>query len=202
MLDAAIAKWQDETYETILKHKLADFLESLGLDLSNSSMLQTPDRVIKFFINELFFGLDYHNFPSITPLSNDYAYKNPLFATGITVNSTCEHHLVPITGLAMVGYIPNNTIVGLSKLNRVIDFFARRPQMQERLTRQIFITLTEVLHTEDIAIAINATHDCVAVRGIGDPNTNILTLECGGKFLADEILQNNFYQQALAMRKS
>jgi GTP cyclohydrolase I len=199
IVEELITKWQDESYLEALQEQLAKFLTTLGLDLTDSSIAKTPNRVIKFFIDELFSGLDYRNFPQISASDNDFAYHSPLVSQGISVNSTCEHHLVSIKGQAIVAYIPEQKIVGLSKLNRVVDFFARRPQVQERLTRQILVTLQEVLATENVAVVINASHNCIVTRGVEDANTETLTMELGGKFLTDSGLNNNFYQLALRM---
>lgn len=195
-----VAKWDDESYLQELGSKFAIFLEGLGFDLSDESIMKTPSRVIKFLINESFYGLDYRNFPRISTNVNTYKYHTPLVSTGIAVHSTCEHHLVSISGFAIVGYIPNTKIVGLSKINRIVDFFARRPQVQERMTRQIFIALQEILSTEDIAVAINATHNCIAIRGVRNSDTENLTMELGGKFIYDEVLKNTFYQSAFTMK--
>ncbi|MBY0379428.1 MAG: GTP cyclohydrolase I, partial [Burkholderiales bacterium] len=124
----------------------------------------------------------------------------PLVSSGITVNSTCEHHLVAISGQAIVVYIPKNKIVGLSKINRVVDFFARRPQVQERMTRQLFVAFQAILDTDNVAIAIHATHNCIAIRGIRDSQTKNLTFATGGMFETDETLKNTFYQSAFAMK--
>lgn len=195
-----ISKWDDESYLQELSSKFAIFLEGLGFDLSDESIMKTPSRVVKFLINESFYGLDYRNFPRISTNVNTYKYHTPLVSTGITVHSTCEHHLVSISGFAIVAYIPDTKIVGLSKINRIVDFFARRPQVQERMTRQIFIALQNILSTEDVAIAINATHNCIAVRGVKNSDTENLTMELGGKFIYDEVLKNTFYQSAFNMK--
>ncbi len=178
----------------VLKNKLHELIELLGLDLSNSSISKTPDRVSKFFLDELFYGLDYNKFPKATANINDYNYQNPVFSKSINFVSTCEHHFANISGKAHVAYIPKNKIIGLSKINRIVDFFAKRPQVQERATRQIFYTLQYVLETDDVAVAINAKHNCLAIRGIKHEGTDNLTFEFGGKFLSDQNLHNNFYK--------
>ena len=195
-----IVKWQDSDYLFTLQSKFADFLNHLGLDLTDSSVANTPKRVIKFFINELFYGLDYKNFPAISLVANKFKYTQPLISQGITLNSTCEHHLVSIRGKALVAYMPKGKIVGLSKLNRVVEFFASRPQVQERLTRQIFVVLQDILETDDVAIAVNALHNCIAIRGIRDSSSSTLTMELGGKFLDDGIFKDNFVKMAGEIR--
>lgn len=195
-----INAWSDPVNIKILETKFADFIKHLGFDLTNDSLAKTPKRVIEFFINEIFYGLNYNHFPEISATKNGFAYNSPLISQGITVNSTCEHHLVSIQGKAVVGYIPGEKIIGLSKLNRVVDFFARRPQVQERMTRQIFVVLQELLGTKDVAIAINAIHNCIVTRGIEDVESETLTLEVGGKFETDSALKASFYQLATNIR--
>ncbi len=192
----AITKWQDNTYINELEVKLADFLQHLGLNLSDNSLIKTPNRVVECLINELFYGLNYANFPDISTFENEFHYTSPLISQGITVNSHCEHHLVAINGKATIAYLPNKKIIGLSKLNQIVDFFAKRPQVQERLTRQITVVLQDILETQDIAIAINAIHNCITLRGIKDTSSEILTIETSGKFTNDTILKANFYQLA------
>ena len=195
-----IEKWDNAVYLQELISRFADFIKLLGFDLNDTSIAKTPARVVKFFTNELFYGLDYKNFPRISSNINTFNYHSPLISTGITINSTCEHHLVSISGQAIVAYIPDKKFVGLSKLNRVVDFFARRPQVQERMTRQIFITLQEILETPDVAVSINATHNCIVMRGVKDRETENLTIELGGKFLDDVALKTTFYQTSLNLK--
>lgn len=161
---------------------LNQLIEGLGISLMDDSMAKTPQRVANFFINELFYGLDYANFPKITFNHNQYGYHEPVIAKNISFKSTCEHHLVTISGEAFVAYIPQKQVVGLSKLNRVVDFFARRPQVQERATLQIFHALQHVLHTEDVAVLIKATHHCITMRGVTDHNVENMTYKFGGRF--------------------
>ena len=177
----------------LVQQKFKELLEVIGMDLSNSSVADTPKRTTKFFINELFYGLDYNNFPKMTTNLNDYAYHRPLFSQAISFNSTCEHHLVSISGFAYLAYIPKDKVIGLSKLNRIVDFFAKRPQVQERVTRQIFFALQEILGTEDVAIGIQAKHHCIAIRGVRDDSTKNLTIEFGGQFESNQQLQSAMY---------
>jgi GTP cyclohydrolase I len=200
ILFGTIDKWADAKYIQLLETKLADFLKSLGFDLANESLINTPSRVVNLFIHELFYGLNYANFPDISATPNQFTYTTPLWSEGISVSSTCEHHLVPIKGFAVVGYIPNSNIVGLSKINQVVDFFSHRPQVQERLTRQVFLALQEVLDTKSVAVAIKATHDCITERGIKDKDSQILTLEAGGRFATNEVLNLSFNQLAMSIK--
>lgn len=180
-----------------IKDKIQDLLESIGLDLSDASIASTPKRAAKFFVNELFYGLDYINFPKMTTNPNEYKYNSPLFSQYIDFNSTCEHHLVAISGTAYLAYIPKDKIIGLSKLNRIVDFFAKRPQVQERVTRQIFFALQEILGTDDIAIGITAKHSCIAIRGVRDDSTKNITVEFGGQFNTDSQLKQTIYDMLL-----
>ncbi|MBP9743658.1 MAG: GTP cyclohydrolase I FolE [Burkholderiales bacterium] len=186
-----IAQWVENKPE--LENKLASFLQQLGFDLNNDSLSNTPYRVVEFLMNELFYGLDYQKFPHISTTLNEYEYTSPIFSKHITVDSTCEHHLVAIRGYATIAYIPQTKIIGLSKLNRIVDFFAKRPQLQERLTRQILVAVQEILATENVAILINAVHDCIVRRGIKNHASEILTVETGGVFTTDLGLKANFY---------
>ena len=192
-----IQKWQDDEKIETITHKFSEFIKELGMDLNNNSIKDTPRRVVRFYLNELFYGLDYRNFPKISFDDNIYNYNSPLISSGIKVTSTCEHHFVSINGQAVVGYIPKNRIVGLSKINRVVDFFAKRPQVQERMTKQLYVALKYILDTDDVAVAINAKHNCIVIRGVKDSNTRNITFELGGKFSEDQVLKDNFYQQIL-----
>jgi GTP cyclohydrolase I len=190
-----IQNWHEEQKLLAINHKFSEFLRELGINLDNDSVKDTPKRVVKFYINELFYGLDYKNFPKISFDTNDYDYQSPLISSGIQVTSTCEHHFVSIDGFAVVGYIPKNRIVGLSKINRVVDFFAKRPQVQERMTKQIHLALRYILNTDDVAVLINAKHNCIVIRGVKDAGTRNITFELSGKFLEDKILQDAIYRQ-------
>lgn len=170
---------------------LTQLITGLGISLADDSMAKTPERVARFFINELFYGLDYANFPKITFNDNKYGYHEPVISQKISFKSTCEHHLVLINGYAYVSYIPNKQVIGLSKINRVVDFFAKRPQVQERATLQIFHTLQHVLQTEDVAVVLNATHHCITMRGVSDQDVKNMTYQFGGQFKNPE-LKNEF----------
>lgn len=157
-------------------------METLGLDLNDDSLSGTPKRVAKMFVNELFSGLDPKNKPKASTFENKYKYGEMLVEKNITLYSTCEHHLLPIVGRAHVAYISNGTVVGLSKMNRIVEYYANRPQVQERLTIQIVRELQEVLNTKDVACVIDAKHLCVNSRGIKDIESSTVTAEFGGKF--------------------
>lgn len=166
----------------IIKDDVRNIMETLGLDLTDDSLKGTPNRVAKMFVNELFGGLNPERKPSASTFENKYKYGEMLVEKNITVYSTCEHHLLPIVGKAHVAYISNGTVVGLSKMNRIVDYFAKRPQVQERLTIQIVKELQRVLDTDDVACVIDAKHLCVNSRGIRDTESSTVTSEFGGQF--------------------
>ncbi|MGJ8549819.1 GTP cyclohydrolase I FolE [Winogradskyella wichelsiae] len=167
-----------ESIKTDVKH----ILETLGLDLNDDSLKGTPNRVAKMFVNEIFSGLNPKNKPSASTFDNKYKYGEMLVEKNITVYSTCEHHLLPIVGRAHIAYISNGTVVGLSKMNRIVDYYSKRPQVQERLTIQIVKELQDVLGTDDVACIIDAKHLCVNSRGIRDIESSTVTSEFGGQF--------------------
>lgn len=164
-------------------------ISGLGLDIKDESIQKTPRRIADFFLQELFYGLDYANFPKVTFNHNNYNYLEPVIARNITFKSTCEHHFVTIDGQAYVAYIPKDRVVGLSKINRIVDFFAKRPQVQERATLQIFHALSYILDTEDIALFIQAEHHCITMRGVHDREVDNITYKFGGKFLDSNLRQ-------------
>ncbi|WP_040278652.1 GTP cyclohydrolase I FolE [Psychroserpens damuponensis] len=170
----------------LIKDDVKHILETLGLDLTDDSLQGTPNRVAKMFVNEIFGGLDPNKKPSASTFDNKYKYGEMLVEKNITVYSTCEHHLLPIVGKAHIAYISNGSVVGLSKMNRIVDYFAKRPQVQERLTIQIVKELQEVLNTEDVACVIDAKHLCVNSRGIKDVASSTVTSEFGGVFKTKE----------------
>ncbi|GAB5416817.1 MAG: GTP cyclohydrolase I FolE [Crocinitomicaceae bacterium] len=181
MRDDAFALSNDEKKE-IISEKFRDIMETLGLDLTDDSLQGTPDRVAKMYVDEIFSGLDDRNKPQIALFENKYQYNEMLVEKDITLYSNCEHHFVPIIGRAHVAYISNGKVIGLSKLNRIVRHFAKRPQVQERLTNQIANELKRILGTEDIAVIVKAEHLCVASRGIEDTNSTTVTAFYGGKF--------------------
>ncbi|MCF6130615.1 GTP cyclohydrolase I FolE [Flavobacterium sp. AS60] len=172
----------DEQKIESIKKDVENILHTLGMDLTDDSIKGTPNRVAKMFVKEIFGGLNPNRKPKASTFSNNYKYGEMLVEKNITLYSTCEHHLLPIIGKAHVAYISNGTVVGLSKMNRIVDYYAKRPQVQERLTMQIVQELQQVLGTEDVACVIDAKHLCVNSRGIRDIESSTVTSEYGGKF--------------------
>ncbi|MDJ0911139.1 MAG: GTP cyclohydrolase I FolE [Woeseiaceae bacterium] len=161
---------------------MREVVETLGLDLSDDSLAETPHRIAKMYVREIFSGLDYSEFPKLSLIDNKMGANEMVKVRDIEMISTCEHHFVTIDGTAKVAYIPKDKILGLSKINRLVRFFARRPQVQERLTRQILVALQALLGTEDVAVSIDATHYCVKSRGVMDSNSQTSTTALGGCF--------------------
>lgn len=172
----------DLKIELIEKH-FREIMLILGLDLNDDSLSGTPHRVAKMYVKEMFKGLNPKNLPAVKLFENKYQYKNMLVEKNISFHSVCEHHFVPIIGKAHVAYIPNGKVVGLSKLNRIVRYFAQRPQVQERMTIQIANMLKETLGTNDVAVLIEADHMCVAMRGVQDITSSTITAEYSGKFM-------------------
>jgi len=173
----------DELKIELIEKHFKEIMQILGLDLSDDSLKGTPHRVAKMYVKEIFSGLNPANAPEVKLFENKYQYKNMLVEKSISFHSLCEHHFVPIVGKAHVAYIPNGQVVGLSKLNRIVRYFARRPQVQERMTIQIANMLKDALGTNDVAVIIEADHMCVASRGVQDVTSNTITSEYSGKFL-------------------
>jgi GTP cyclohydrolase I len=182
----AFAISDDEKIE-LIKKDVENILNTLGMDLTDDSLKGTPNRVAKMFVKEIFGGLNPAKKPSSSTFDNKYKYNEMLVEKNIVVYSTCEHHLLPIVGRAHVAYISNGTVVGLSKMNRIVDYFAKRPQVQERLNIQIVEELQKVLGTEDVACVIDAKHLCVNSRGIRDIESSTVTAEFGGKFKEESV---------------
>jgi len=172
----------DDQKIELIKKDVENILNTLGMDLTDDSLKGTPNRVAKMFVKEIFGGLNPNKKPSASTFLNKYKYGEMLVEKNITLFSTCEHHLLPIIGKAHIAYISNGTVVGLSKMNRIVDYFAKRPQVQERLTMQIVQELQKVLNTDDVACVIDAKHLCVNSRGIRDIESSTVTSEFGGKF--------------------
>jgi GTP cyclohydrolase I len=181
MRDDAFVLSADEKI-TLIKKDVKHIMETLGLDLTDDSLNGTPNRIAKMFVKEIFSGLDPSKKPKASTFDNKYQYGEMLVEKNITVYSTCEHHFLPIVGRAHVAYISNGTVVGLSKMNRIVDYFSKRPQVQERLTIQIVKELQSILNTKDVACVIDAKHLCVNSRGIRDIESSTVTSEFGGKF--------------------
>ena len=176
-----------------IRRNVEEIMVVLNLDLSDDSLSETPNRVAKMYINEIFWGLSYENFPKITTIENKMQYENMLMERHIKVHSVCEHHLIPIMGEAYIAYIPKEKVIGLSKINRIVEFFCRRPQVQERLTEQIFHTLCYILGTDNVAVLVKAEHTCVKLRGVEDINSDTITSRLGGHFLEGGALRNEFF---------
>ena len=172
----------DEEKISIIEKNVFNILDTLGMDLTDDSLKGTPKRVAKAWVNELFGGLKPEKMPKTSTFDNKYSYTEMLVEKNITVYSTCEHHLLPIIGKAHVAYFSKGTVIGLSKMNRIVDYFAKRPQVQERLTMQVVKALQKALGTDDVACVIDARHLCVNSRGIRDVDCSTVTAEFGGKF--------------------
>ncbi|MGB5467490.1 MAG: GTP cyclohydrolase I FolE [Sedimenticolaceae bacterium] len=170
-----------QKYERV-KDLMTEVVSTLGLDLSDDSLAETPHRIAKMYVHEVFSGLDYRNFPKLSLIENKMGANEMVKVRDIDLTSTCEHHFVTIDGVAKVAYIPKDRIIGLSKINRVVRFFGQRPQVQERLTRQILVALQVLLETDDVAVSIDATHYCVKSRGVMDANSQTSTTALGGCF--------------------
>lgn len=183
----------DETKMELIEDKFREIMEVLGLDLSDDSLQGTPQRVAKMYVKEIFSGLNPANRPDIKLFDNKYQYNQMLAEKNITFYSNCEHHFVPIVGKAHVAYISNGKVIGLSKLNRIVDYFARRPQVQERLTIQIAEEIKRVLNTEDVAVLIEASHLCVSSRGVKDISSATVTSHYCGQF-DNEATRREFLQ--------
>jgi GTP cyclohydrolase I len=169
-----------------------EIMNLLGLDLADDSLIDTPRRVAKMYVEEIFGGLDYRNFPKLTVVANKMACDEMIRVDGVSVSSTCEHHFVTIDGTATVAYIPNNKVIGLSKINRIVAFFAQRPQIQERLTEQVLLALQTLLETADVAVSICAVHFCVRSRGVMDSNSRTTTTALGGAFKTNPDTRKEF----------
>ncbi len=171
---------------------MAEVVATLGLDLNDDSLRETPQRIARMYVDEVFSGLDYHHFPKISQIDNKMGVDEMVRVRDVAVVSTCEHHFVTIDGLARVAYLPATRVIGLSKINRIVRFFAQRPQVQERLTQQILVALQTLLDTDDVAVQIQATHYCVKARGVMDASSETDTLALGGVFKTDRDRRREF----------
>lgn len=192
-LRADAFKLSDDEKIQKIERAVAEIMETLGLDLTDDSLKGTPKRVAKAYVKEIFGGLHPDKKPGSSTFENNYQYGEMLVEKNIVVYSTCEHHFLPIIGRAHIGYISSGKVIGLSKMNRIVDYFAKRPQVQERLTMQIVSELQKVLNTEDVACVIDAKHLCVNSRGIKDIESSTVTAEYGGKF-KDPALRKEFLE--------
>ncbi|GAA3584203.1 GTP cyclohydrolase I FolE [Marinobacter xestospongiae] len=177
---------------TRITELMAEVVATLGLDLNDDSLHDTPQRIARMYVDEVFAGLDYHQFPKISQIDNKMGVDEMIRVRDIAVLSTCEHHFVTIDGLARVAYLPRNRVIGLSKINRIVRFFAQRPQVQERLTHQILVALQTLLEVDDVAVQIQATHYCVKARGVMDVSSETETLALGGVFKSDRDRRREF----------
>jgi len=175
-----------------IEYHMREVLKLLALDLSDDSLEETPSRIAKMYVDEVFSGLDYKNFPKITVIENKMNVSEMVRVKNITLTSTCEHHLVTIDGKAAVAYIPRGKIIGLSKINRIVRFFAQRPQVQERMTQQILVALQTLLESDDVAVTIDATHYCVKSRGVMDATSETTTTALGGIFKSNSATRHEF----------
>jgi GTP cyclohydrolase I len=187
----AFVKSDAQKMQAIERH-FHSIMEEMGLDMTDDSLQGTPHRVAKMFIQEIFSGLDPKNKPKISVFENSYNYDKMLVEANISFNSTCEHHFLPIIGKAHIGYVSSGKVIGLSKLNRIVDYYSRRPQVQERLIMQIFNELKSVLETDNVIVVMEATHLCVSSRGIKDESSFTSTIQYGGIFNEKEN-RNDFF---------
>ena len=192
LLSNAFEKSDEEKIRNIQEY-FSKIMQELGLDLKDESLSGTPYRFAKMYVKELFYGLNPNNKPKLSVFPNKYGYKKMLIEHDITIDSSCEHHFLPITGHAHIGYIPNDKVIGLSKINRLVDYYSHRPQVQERLCLQILNDLQETLNTKSVIVVLNARHLCVSSRGIKDKDSSTTTIEFGGCFENIES-RNEFFQ--------
>ena len=185
----------------LIEKAFSTIMRTLGLNLSDDSLMETPNRVAKMYVNEIFWGLDYDAFPKCTTVDNKMKYNEMVCERNINVQSNCEHHFVVIDGLATVAYVPKDKVLGLSKINRIVEYFSKRPQIQERLTEQVFHTLQYILDTEDVAVMIDAQHYCVKSRGVEDAGSSTVTVRLGGGFKNDPAARNEFLSIARMGKK-
>ena len=176
----------------VIEAHFSGIMRALGLDLEDDSLMDTPKRVAKMYVNEIFWGLDYEAFPKCTTVANKMNYDEMVVERNVNVQSNCEHHFVIIDGLATVAYVPYHKVLGLSKINRIVEYFAKRPQIQERLTEQVFHALCYILETDNVAVMIDAQHYCVKSRGVEDTGSSTVTTKLGGGFKTDAAARAEF----------
>lgn len=179
-----------------IEEHMSEIMALLGLDVADDSLAETPQRIAKMYVDELFSGLDYAQFPKITVIENKMGVDEMVKVSDIIMTSTCEHHFVTIDGLATIAYVPRQKVIGLSKINRIVQFFAKRPQVQERLTQQILVALQALLTTDDVAVTISATHYCVKARGVMDASSVTTTTALGGVFKSNPMTRQEFLQRS------
>ena len=176
----------------IIEGHFTEIMKTMGLDLSDDSLIDTPKRVAKMYVNEIFWGLDYEAFPKCTTVDNKMKYDEMVIERNVNVQSNCEHHFVVIDGVATVGYIPKQKVLGLIKINRIVEYFSKRPQIQERLTEQIYHALQYILDTDNIGVVIEAQHYCVKSRGVEDVGSSTVTSKLGGCFKTEPSVRAEF----------
>lgn len=191
----------DTARKLVIEHHMTEICKIMGMDLNNDSTRDTPKRIAKMYVEETMCGLDYTKFPALMTFENAFRNSGMVIERGIKINSMCSHHLVPTIGIAHVGYVPDQKVAGLSKLNRICEFFSRRPQEQERLCMQIQATLAYLLETDNVAVYIDATHYCVKWRGVETDGASMITAKLGGGFMDDPALRSEFYH-AIAQHKN
>ena len=189
---APVQEIDNETRKRLITGHMTEIMQLLNLDLSDDSLMETPHRIAKMYVDEIFSGLDYSRFPKIPVIENKMKVDEMVTVRDITLTSTCEHHFVTIDGKATVAYIPKDSVIGLSTLNRLVQFFAQRPQVQERLTQQILIALQTLLGTNNVAVSIDAVHYCVKARGIRDATSATTTTSLGGLFKSSQNTRQEF----------
>lgn len=190
--DVYNSRTADEKIKLIEDH-MRESLSIMGFDLTNDSVQDTPKRIAKMWVKETMCGLDYDQFPKIMTFENKFQSSGMVVERNVQSMSLCSHHIVTIDGVATVAYIPGTRIIGLSKINRIVEFFSRRPQEAERLTLQIFHALQYILNTDDIAVFLTGTHYCVKSRGVGDVNSSTSTVKLGGSFMSNAMVRKEFY---------
>lgn len=190
--DVYDGKTKEAKIKAIAKN-MKSSLEIMGFDLTNDSVQDTPNRIAKMWVSEIMSGLDYKNFPKVMTFENKFNSSGMVIERNVQSMSLCSHHLVTIDGVATIAYIPGKKIIGLSKINRICDYFSRRPQEAERLTLQIYHALEYILETEDIAVFLTGVHYCVKSRGVGDANSSTSTVKLGGAFMDDPMVRKEFY---------
>lgn len=183
----------DKKKLAVIEKNVRSIMETLGMDLSDDSLIETPVRVAKMYVQEIFSGLNYNNFPKCTAVDNKMKYDEMVIERNITAISSCEHHLITIDQKVDIAYIPNNKVLGLSKLNRIAKFFAQRPQIQERYAEQLFHALEFILETDNIGVVVKGKHYCVAQRGVEDTSSYTVTSKLGGDFKTDPTVRKEFF---------
>ncbi|MGP1930904.1 MAG: GTP cyclohydrolase I FolE [Arsenophonus sp.] len=198
----------DQQYHSLNKRKqqieeyMSEIMRLFNLDLKDDSLAETPKRIAEMYVDEIFSGLDYNNFPKITLIDNKMNFDEMVTVSNIILTSVCEHHFITIDGMATVAYIPKDKVIGLSKINRIVQFFSQRPQVQERLTQQILIALQNLLDTNNVAVSIDAVHFCVKARGIRDVNSSTMTTSLGGLFKSSQNTRQEFLSNVSRLRNS